>query len=250
MIVDEMTLRQRLTWLAHCWKAWSAQHHRETGDLLTPYIAEDATILDVGAHSGQFSKLFSRMAPKGQVLSFEPGSYARSILSLITRLHGLRNVEVHPYAVGSEPGTFQFNVPIKESGSLGFGLSFVGDPSGFHHPVVSEMVEIKRLDDALRAPDGTLRKVDFIKADIEGYELEMLKGASELLALHHPVVFIEVCNERLERAGGSNQEMCDLMEGLAYEALIAETGETIAFADLASRDGSFDVLFLPASGKV
>jgi hypothetical protein len=128
MIIDNLTFRQRLTWLAHAWKAIAFQHHKELSAPFSRYIHQDSIILDIGAHAGQFAKLFAKLSTKGRVISFEPGSYARSILSLVVRLHGLKSVEIKPLAVGSKKGSFTLNVPVKKSGSLGFGLSFVGDP--------------------------------------------------------------------------------------------------------------------------
>ena len=53
-----LTFRQRSDWVAHVLKAGFQQHHRELIPLFAPHIAEDAVIVDVGAHAGQFARLF------------------------------------------------------------------------------------------------------------------------------------------------------------------------------------------------
>jgi len=72
--------RQRASWLAHVFKAATQQHHRELRALFAPHIPTDGVIVDVGAHAGQFSKLFAAMAPRGHVFAFEPSAYARSVM--------------------------------------------------------------------------------------------------------------------------------------------------------------------------
>ena len=66
------TLRQRLDWLRHLGVACFQQHHTELTPVFRPLIAPDAVVIDVGAHAGQFSKLFAGLAPQGRVYAFEP----------------------------------------------------------------------------------------------------------------------------------------------------------------------------------
>ena len=70
----ELTLKQRLSWLIHVWKACIFQYH---GEMLAPlgrHIPEGGLVIDVGAHAGQFTKLFARYSRAGTILAFEPGS--------------------------------------------------------------------------------------------------------------------------------------------------------------------------------
>ena len=57
----QLTLRQRASWSAHLFKAITQQHHRALTTLFAPYVPADAIVLDIGAHAGQFSKLFARV---------------------------------------------------------------------------------------------------------------------------------------------------------------------------------------------
>ena len=93
-------------------------------------IPEDGVVFDVGAHAGQFAKLFARLAPRGFIYAFEPGSYARFILRIALRLNGIGNVAVLPLALGDRSGVALLTVPVKRSGSYGFGLSHLGHDDG------------------------------------------------------------------------------------------------------------------------
>ena len=176
----EITTKQNIKSYGHLFKALFKDYHQELIPILKEYITEDAIVFDVGGHSGQFAKLFSRLANKGQVFSFEPASYARGMLYSMVGLKKLHNVSIMPYGLGEQQGTFTLNIPIKESGSIGFGLSFVGEASSLKHDIYEEQVNIATIDDTVSLLG--LNKVDFIKADIEGYEFSMLLGAKDTLS--------------------------------------------------------------------
>src|SRR6516225_8418463 len=99
----KLTIRQRASWLAHLLKAVTQQHHRELRALFAPFVPPDAVVVDVGAHAGQFSKLFARMAPTGHVYAFEPSAYARSIMAPALALSGLTNATLLPMGLSDRP---------------------------------------------------------------------------------------------------------------------------------------------------
>tara|TARA_R110002096_G_scaffold215838_8_gene403742 strand:- start:824 stop:1396 length:573 start_codon:yes stop_codon:yes gene_type:complete len=170
--------------------------------------------LDIGGHSGQFSKLFAAMVPDGAVHTFEPGSYALSLLRRVVAFRGLRNVTIHPCGLGDAERTLNLIVPVKRSGSVGFGLSFVGDASAEKRAVLVEPISIRRLDDM--ADELALARVDLIKADIEGSELRMLVGAERALRRFRPALFLEISPAHLARHGDSVKAMTDFLRDLGY----------------------------------
>ena len=161
-----LTLRQRASWLAHLYKASTRQHHRELTGLFAPHIPADAVVLDVGAHTGQFAKLFARMAPKGRVYAFEPSEYARSILTRALAFNRIDNVRVLACGLGDRPGEAVLHTPLKRSSAWGFGTAHLGGaPHGLDE--ADQTIAVARLDDVAKT-EG-LTRLDFIKADIEGW---------------------------------------------------------------------------------
>lgn len=226
--------RARLTWLAHLYKAIARQHHRELIPVLRPWIPADAVVLDVGAHAGQFAKLFARLAPEGRVLAVEPGGYALSILRPALRLNRLRNVSVHAVGLGAEPGDLTLSMPVKRSGSLGFGLSHFGEAT---RETVQQRVPVTTVD-RLLAEQG-IERLDFLKADIEGWEAQMLRGAAETLANLRPVLWLEVVAAHLARAGDSPAALAELLAAHDYRAFRPDLTPLPELVD-------GDTLFLPA----
>jgi FkbM family methyltransferase len=235
-----LTPRARLSWCAHLWKAATQQHHREYRALFERFVPRDAVVFDVGAHAGQFTKLLSRLAPAGRIYAFEPGGYARSILTRVAALHRLRNVEICPLALGDRPGTATLSVPIKRSGSMGFGLAHVGaDP----RDSATESVTITTLDAFAR--ERGLARLDFVKADIEGWEMRMLAGGADTIARFRPALLIEVVAEHLARAGDSAESVWAFFAALHYRAARVDlTGGRLALR-AAERAADGDFLWLP-----
>ena len=235
----DLTFRQRLTFAAHWWKAATRQHHREFLPLLRQYVPADAVVADVGGHSGQFAKLFAGLAPRGRIYSFEPGDYARSILGRVVRWRGLKNVEVLPFGLSDTAGTASFSVPIKRSGSFGFGLSHLGaDPGG--RAVRTETVQLETLDGFAAARQ--LDRLDFLKADIEGWEMRLLAGGRETVARFRPAIMVELVGVHLARAGDRPESVWQLLGTLGYRSYRLD-GHVPAVVDGFSKDS--DYLFVP-----
>jgi FkbM family methyltransferase len=222
---------------AHLFKAVFKQHHRGLVPLLRTLVPADGVVFDVGAHAGQFTKLFARLAPEGFVFAFEPGSYARGILRIAVRLNRLRNVAVLPLALGDRSGVALLTVPVKRSGSYGFGLSHLGAGDGRTAEV--EAVAVATLDE-VTASLG-LARLDLIKADIEGFELRLVAGARDTIARFKPALLLELDDTHLARAGDTLAAAWEALTALGYRPYEA----TPTRAPLASPRGG-DVLWLPA----
>jgi FkbM family methyltransferase len=233
--------RARVTWLAHLFKACVKQHHRELVPALAPLIPKDAIVVDIGGHAGQFCKLFARMAPRGHVYSIEPGGYALSILRPAVRFNRLANVTIIPAAVGEAPGTATLRVPVKVSGSIGFGLGHLaGTGAGGERPTLAQSVEVTTLDRIVA--DHGIARLHFIKADIEGWELRMLRGAVRTLERLRPTLMVEVNRAALARAEDTPEDIHAMLDRLGYSGLALTPDLRFAAA---RRDIDSDVFFVP-----
>ncbi|TDI59402.1 MAG: FkbM family methyltransferase [Alphaproteobacteria bacterium] len=200
----QLTLRQRATYLAHLHKAIFRSYHAQLVPYLTTIIPANGTVVDVGAHAGQFTKIFARLAPRGRVYAFEPSSYARSILSRVCTIRRLRNVAIVPAGLGAAVERLELNIPLKHSGSLGFGSSHLSPDRAREsraRAILTETIEVETLDCFAEARG--LDSLCFIKADIEGWELNMLHGATKVLRAFRPVLLLEIDDVHLKRAGQS-----------------------------------------------
>jgi FkbM family methyltransferase len=226
---------------AHLWKAVTQQHHRGLRPLLARCVPRDAVVLDAGAHAGQFTKLFARIATEGRVYAIEPGSYARAILRTAIWARRLANVSVVPVALGAESRLAQLHIPVKASGAAGFGLSHFGLPETRWRRVTAELVAQTTIDELVAAL--ALDRLDFIKADIEGGELRLLEGAARALDRFRPRLLIELAGAHLARAGDDVAAAFAFLAARGYRGYgLDRTGRLVPAA--APADGDF--WFFPA----
>jgi FkbM family methyltransferase len=209
-----LTPRQRASWLAHLFKATTQQHHGELRPLFAPHLPRDGVVIDIGAHAGQFSKLFARMAGRGAVHAFEPSVYARSIMEPALALNRIGNVTLSPIGLSDAPASLTLHTPIKRSSALGFGVAHLG-AVGDGAAVLDQRVDLATLD-AFVAAAG-LTRVDLIKADIEGWEMRALKGGENTLRRFHPALYLEVDDAFLARAGDTPEALFGWLGSLGYK---------------------------------
>jgi FkbM family methyltransferase len=233
------------SFLAHLFKAATQQHHRALAPTIARLVPAVAVVFDIGAHAGQYTKLFARAAGCGRVYAFEPGSYARSILRTIVWLHGLSNVAVIPIALGSEARIDTLTIPLKHRGSFGFGLAHLGKPSERWQTVTQEIVAVATIDGMVQRLG--LDRLDFVKADIEGWELQLLRGAERALERFRPRLLLELNDTALARAGDRLDDAFNFLAARGYQGFCFAP-EAGLVPLIRVEDGDF--WFIPAEDSV
>jgi FkbM family methyltransferase len=158
----------------------------DTVSLLRLLCGSDSHVLDVGANIGMTALALSRACSRGQVAAIEPVSRTFRYLKQNVIKAGVPNVKVFNFALGSGEGSV-----LMQGHPSNFACSFVADnytiPAKDHF---SQRVPVKRLDDIF--PSLSLDRVDFMKVDVEGFELEVFAGAREIINTYRPIVFLEM----------------------------------------------------------
>jgi FkbM family methyltransferase len=224
----QLNMAQRAGWLAHLYKAAFKQHHRELIPVLKPFIPEAGVVIDVGAHAGQFAKLFGRMAPKGRVFAFEPSPYALSILKPALGLNGLRNVTIVPEGLSDAPGAYELSTPIKKRGGMGFGIAHLGTDAEEGRAQVRHKVKVGTLDAFVEGRG--LERLDFLKMDIEGWETPALRGGLGAIGKFRPAMLVEINEGHLARSGSKPADIWEMLTPLGYRARrLGEKDEAAAY---------------------
>lgn len=134
-------------------------------------------IYDIGAHIGTWASLALAIFPNAEIQCFEPfPEHAKKCSELFSNTP---NVKVHAVALGSSNYDDDFNVASSTDASSFLDLS--DDCKQKYHLSVTKKIKIsvKKLDDYII--DNHLNEPNVLKLDIQGFELEALKGASETL---------------------------------------------------------------------
>ena len=170
----------------------SSDYERFERTLLGQWVHPGDTVLDIGAHIGFFTLFLSRLVePGGHVFSFEPCPTNRRLLEKNIEVNHRQNVTVVPAAVGDRSGPVSFFLNPENSGDHHIHARGEETPS--------LEVESIRLD---AYPPLQETAVPFIKMDIQGAELQALKGMAELLDRNAPLrILMEYWPAGLKRAG-------------------------------------------------
>jgi FkbM family methyltransferase len=175
------------------------------------FLRPGMAVLDIGAHHGFYTLLASRkVGSQGRVLAVEASPREREKLELHLRINGCKNVQVESRALADREGDAEFYV-VKGSQT---------GCNSLRRPEVSEAAEaipvrLARLDNVLR--EHQIEKVDFIKLDVEGAELSVLRGAAQLLKkCPRPVILAEVFNIRTRPWGYEANESIRYLAGSDY----------------------------------
>jgi len=170
------------------------------------YLKPGMVVLDIGANQGFYTLLASRLVSHtGKVISFEPSPRERKALLLHKRLNRCGNVSVQALALGEKAATADLHV-IKDTHT---GLNSLKPPV-----TTSETSVVRVRVDTLDAWLGSheIAHVDFIKMDVEGGELAVLKGASRLLERPpRPIILAEVEEVRTQPWGYPAKEIIEFL---------------------------------------
>jgi FkbM family methyltransferase len=150
--------------------------------------------IDGGANTGEFARELRLDGYRGRIISFEPGGNAFQRL----REHsaGDPDWDCVRVALGASDGTVMFNIAANSSSSSVLGMTSVHEQSAPGSDYIGvEAVKLARLDSlrhSLRLNDARM----FIKVDVQGYELEVLRGAElalrDTIALESELSFVEL----------------------------------------------------------
>jgi FkbM family methyltransferase len=144
---------------------------------LTQFLQKGDVALDVGSCYGIHSVAFAKkVGTTGQVFSFEALQENFEILQRNIESSDFKKITPHHVAIGNKNGMAHVHVQKSNAGASWVSIE---DDTG-------QEVDIRRLDDIYTG------RVDFIKLDIEGLELDALKGADKLIRSQAPVVFAEI----------------------------------------------------------
>lgn len=166
--------------------------------------------IDIGSNIGIYAYGFSLFSRK--VESFEPVSMCTEML----RAYSARNpsITVHNLGLSDHQGNATLYIPyIGETITPNVGLASFSDPGGSREVLP---IEIKRLD------DFAFLDVGIIKIDVEGYELEVLRGAIETIRREKPLLLVEIEQRHLgERLMA---EVFDFIKALGYSGCYYQHG--------------------------
>lgn len=175
------------------------------------------TFLDVGTNVGYYSLLAAPLVGhSGSIHSFEPVSSMYEMLCGNIKRNNIRTAIANRMIVSDTVG--QKTIHLAPEDNCGSGsLSFVQRTDGR-----TETVESTTLDAYMNRQ--ALKRVDVIKIDAEGEELNVLKGARLMLSEKRPILMVEVRDRLLKESGASRAELYSFLKDMGYSAFKIKPG--------------------------
>ncbi len=207
--------------------------------MISKYLGDESICFDVGAHGGSWSRGLARIVQKGHVYSFEALPYYADVLRKTMKLLGQRRVTVLNRAVAELDGSVQMARQDRDGNTL----------TGKTHVAVSgeeaqEMVSVPAVTlDSFWREIGE-KRVDFVKCDVEGFELFVLRGARALIEGCHPVFYNELNVEWCERYDYAPADIFGFFQKYDYAPFYLDMEKGLVRVDV-NKHVNRDVLFLP-----
>ena len=183
-------------------------------------------MVDVGAFIGDHTFAYSHaVGPTGKVVAYEPNPVA--FQCLVHNTEGMSNVFGFCNALGAQ------------NGPAGMAWDFPANVASHYidhnNSNEGDVIQVRCFDDYFSLFD----RIDLIKIDVEGYEVNMLHGAEELIKKFQPKLVIEINEIALERQGYTANDIFDWLLRYEYSySTLHRHGDTVPF---------YDILALPAA---
>jgi FkbM family methyltransferase len=207
------------------------------------FIKKGDVVLDVGANYGYYTVLFSKwVGPKGRVYAFEPLPWALTLLDKNLSVNdATKNTIINKFGLGDREGTFSiFKYDWCDSGWSSM------KKHGWI-PASDTKCRIITLDAYVKK--SGIKRVDFIKCDIEGGEFPVFKGARTTLAKFSPAIIFESLKAYQKDFNYKPEELYSYLTSLNYDIYMVKENKLRLVESNESKNMWGYYLALPQSHK-
>ena len=187
-------------------------YEKENFSLINTVVNKDDVVIDIGAHIGLMAVVLGkRVGENGKVYSFEPTPYSFTVLKETIKLNKLeKTVSPVNMAVAATSGSIEFNANKEDVSN---SIVSYGYNSG--HKKIT--VTTTSIDDFVKQQQ--LSRLNFIKIDAEGVELDVLKGAKETLRQFDLKMILALHPLAVVAKGDTMEEIYDTVIEWGYKVL-------------------------------
>jgi FkbM family methyltransferase len=200
-------------------------YERRTRAALRRLVKRDALVLDIGANIGAHTLTLAELVgPAGRVLAFEPTDYAFTKLSRNLALNpelARRVTAHHCFLAGTDadavPSAIYSSWPLASEDGL--------HAKHLGREMKTETARARSIDSVLA--EVADRPVSLVKLDVDGFECDVLKGATKLLTETRPVFVMELAPYVLVERGASLSELLSFFVPRGYRFYDEHTGQAL-----------------------
>jgi FkbM family methyltransferase len=176
-------------------------------EIVRKLVKQGDVVLDIGANIGYYTILFSKLVGKnGKVFAFEPTTHFMDILQRNLDANDVTNVEIVKCGLSDKEHTLEI--------SIGPSSATLHPAPGFDREDKREVINLTTLD--IFSENRNIRKIDFIKIDVDGHEPFFFQGAWASLDKYNPIVLLELSHLHYLKAGITAWDFYDLLKEKGY----------------------------------
>jgi len=194
-------------------------YEKDETQMIDRLVKDGDVVFDIGANIGWYSLNLAISRRSTQLFAFEPIPKTYACLQKNIGINQIRNVTAFNYGLADKPGEFPMYYYPEGSGNSSLSNLTERDD------IQTVMCKLRTLDDVVAELDT---RVNFIKCDVEGAELLVLRGGLETIKRDKPIIFAEILRKWSAKFGYKPNDIIDLLSAEGYEAF------TIKGQDLAS----------------
>lgn len=219
------------------------QYELSDFNMIMNLVEPGSGVLDIGANMGWYALNIAKSQPETIVHAFEPLAKTFDFLRKNVELNGLANVSIHNFGFSSEKKDLEFYFYPEGSGNASAAnLSDRDD-------VQKVICRVEVLDEI--SVSLSLKKVDFIKCDVEGAELFVFQGASKLILRDKPIIFTEMLRKWAAKFNYHPNDIIDFFSGFGYQCFTSTSdGRLKSFSKMDEETVETNFFFLHPESHV
>lgn len=176
---------------------WDYKNGRsyEMSTLFEYMLTKDSVVLDIGANMGQYACRLNRITKngKGQVYSFEPVTANFNALKEMKNILNMKNVSINQLGISNVIEDAVINIPMFNNGLIVGTRATLLNIDEIKHR--TEMIRVTTIDKFVS--ENKIKKIDFIKCDTEGNEINVLEGGKKTITKNLPILSFEMSYDDL-----------------------------------------------------
>lgn len=190
---------------------WRGAHDWAPIFVLEKFLKAGDTFIDVGANQGEYSLWAARkVKAKGKVIAFEPMSQLFDQLTENIQLNEPFRKTITPVKLGLSDKKGEVTLYASEDSNEGTNTIYTTDKFS----IELGKIQLDTLDEQLEKLK--INKVNFLKIDVEGAELQVLKGALNTLKNNRPILLLEINKDACIAGGYQPDDILELLKPFQY----------------------------------
>lgn len=211
-------------------------YEKEEAFFVFQIVQDRDLILDIGANLGWYSIQLAKRFENTVIHSFEPIPQTFSVLERNVKLNNIKNVILHNLAIGKAEGAEDFFY-FTGGSAIASRVNLLD-----HGKAVKIGCKITTLDSVVS--QLKLEKIDFLKCDVEGSELDVITGGLQSLTKFLPVIYIELFHGWCEKFGYIPDDALALLKKIGYKCFQIQNKSLIQIDSIKETADNFNFFFM------